>query len=279
MLSRSGRGAVRVLVAGALSASVVLVASQAGAQITDDEADCRSSIVRAMSKYIDATETVINGCHQLRDAGELGPEIDCNDADVADTNTEDKWVLAQAAASAQINAACQDVPSVLSQYVSCPAPWEATDDGGADGIDTLQELTSCLILQGKTAIESALQGAMGLPEGLSTSQAKCHAAVGKAVARVVDTTIKERGKCQKELDKDGGPLSFQCADADPKLKIASTLTKAEHFIEVTCSDAGEAAAIDSCATDVSGIQNCAIATSAKDTGAILATMIWEIPGA
>lgn len=258
--------------------AALLAAVPAAHAITADEAKCRTKLATSLAKYVKAAQKAVNSCHKARDKGDLPAMTNCNDLVVADTNTGSKASAAKAKAGTDITTACSAVPSVLTQFVRCPAPFQASDDAGTSGIDSLSELTTCLFLHIDDQLTSAYTEAMGSPTITTTDQGKCHAAIGKNLAKVIDTTVKERSNCQKKLDKTAPTLGFSCATYDAKLKISKAIDKGVSSIATLCASPAVAAAMDSCAATGAELADCAVEEGAGVTAAATASLLWELPG-
>ena len=61
-----------------------LLASEADAAMTKDEAKCRSTIFKATSKYQAGAWKAVAGCHKGKLKGKVGAGVDCNDPIQAD---------------------------------------------------------------------------------------------------------------------------------------------------------------------------------------------------
>ncbi|HIF64740.1 MAG TPA: hypothetical protein EYG16_01975 [Deltaproteobacteria bacterium] len=279
-------------VAAAAIAALVLALGvpTADAQITKDEAKCRGTIGKNVTKYVATAWKAVGGCHKSRDKGKVGAGTDCNDLGQADI--KGKLTKAAAKLRSSIGGAkdkCADkttgnpFTNVLDQYGRCPSPAQATDDGGAgDGIDDFAELSDCLIGLADATVEMASKEINGLPDnptGLSKDQLKCRGAIAKNAGKLVATVGKERSKCQAGTDKSLGPISWVCGSADPKGKIASTAGKTNDGIAKACAlSKAELDAIDSCGDTVAQLQACVTADVAITNGGGTVAMAFELPG-
>ncbi len=279
-------------VAAATIAALVLAfgVPTADAQMTKDEAKCRGTIGKNVTKYVATAWKAVGGCHKSRDKGKIASATDCND--MAQADTKGKLTKAAAKFRDSIGGAkdkCADkttgnpFTNVLDQYGRCPAPAQTTDDGGAtDGIDDFSELSECLLGLADATVEMASKAINGLPAnptGLSKDQLKCRGAIGKNAGKLVATVVKERSKCQAATDKSLGPISWVCGSADPKLKIDGTASKTNAAIAKACiGSKAELDAIDSCGDTVAQLQQCVTNDVALSNGAGTVAMAFELPG-
>ncbi len=266
-----------------------LLASEADAAMTKDEAKCRSTIFKATSKYQAGAWKAVAGCHKGKLKGKVGAGVDCNDPIQADT----KGKLGKAASKIRDSLGgakdkCADKTSgnplsnVLAAYGRCPSPGEVTDDGGAtDGIDDFSELADCLIAVSDSLIGLTASEVMGDPDHASLSKdlAKCQGTIGKSTAKLMATIGKERGKCQAGADKAGGNIAWTCGSFDGKGKIASTGQKFKDGITKAClGDEDTLDALDSCGDTPAQLQACLVDTIAAKVGNGMTAMLFELPG-
>lgn len=257
--------------------------------VTADEAKCRSTIAKLTAKHMQTIGKAVTGCHKDRDLTVDLAATDCNDIDQADASG--KVATAEGKMPAAIEKACAETPSVLAEFLRCPAPAETADDGGdTTGIDDYAELAACLIAHSRLLAEDAAGDAMGAPTPpIDEDLAKCHAVVGKSYTKLINTTFKVRGKCQAAADKAGGPLDFACATADPDGKIAAVAEKGRNAIAAACEETAPLAstrslrAVDTsllgaCGETAEELADCAIDEAASDAGAGAAAMAFELPG-
>jgi len=262
----------------------------ANAQVTASDAKCRATISKAGSKYVKTAQKAVIGCHKLRDGGKIGAGTNCNDLSEADLKGK-VATTAQKTHDAIVSASACGT-SVLAQFGRCPAPFETIEDGGATtGIDDYSELSDCLLAHADKLVEDSADRVLGSPSApLASDVLKCHGALAKGYAKLVDRTVKERAKCQATSDKTGGPYSyFGCATSDPKGKIQATRDKAAAAITKACSvltplsrsargARGAFPDLGSCAETVDGVIVCALDETAKTAGGGTAAMLWELPG-
>jgi hypothetical protein len=265
----------------ALATVFVVASAQPSYALTDDEIACRDTISKYMGKYAKAVNKAIAGCHKLRNKGTLSSNYDCNDPVAADLKF--KAAKAQSAAFNAITSQCPAAPSVLGAFPRCPAPYQFDDDGGATTeMDTFGELYLCLVEHTREVTSTNAARVLGEPGLLDDAQQKCHGTLAKGYNKVVDTIIKERSACQKDIDKNGGSLDFVCAAYDGKGKIAGALAKSFDKITGACSaaelGAAELSDLDSCSDDLNDLPNCALADVAMKAGGGMGAMYWEFPG-
>jgi hypothetical protein len=289
-----GSKTVYAFVVACLAASLLAAPSLASAQ-TKAEAKCRAAIAKTMGKYVKTLQKGVLKCHKGRNKGSVAPATDCSNpltADAAANKNKAAAALGKAVDAMQ-STNCQSSPAVLAEFGRCPAPFETDDDGGAtSGIDDFAELSSCLSLHAVKLVGDAAEELLGMPTlPLDKDQQKCHATIGKVYTKIVDTTVKERAKCQKKLDKSGGGIGFACATADPKGKIAAAREKGKAKIASKCALVESAALtlgragfpravgdLDSCAEDVNGLVTCVVGKVTDTAGGGVAAMLWELPG-
>ncbi len=266
-----------------------LLASEAHAAMTKDEAKCRSTIFKTTSKYQAGAWKAVAGCHKGKLKGKVGAGVDCNDPIQADI----KGKLGKAASKIRDSLGgakdkCADkttgdaLSNVLAVYGRCPSPGEITDDGGAtDGIDDFSELADCLIAVSDSLIGLTASEVMGDPDHASLSKdlAKCQGTIGKSTAKLMATISKERGKCQAGADKAGGNIDWTCGSFDGKGKIASTGQKFKDGITKAClGDEDTLDALDSCGDTPAQLQACLVDTIAAKVGNGMTAMLFELPG-
>lgn len=272
----------------AAAALVIASAVPAPAQVSKAEAGCRTAIAKATSKYMKAFGKAVVACHKSRDLDAGAASTDCNDIDQADP--DGKVAALATSARAGIVAKCAEAPAVLDAYTRCPAPVEDVDDGlPTGGIDSFGELADCVLAQAEVVAGKAASNVMGSPAPpLNEDLAGCHASLGAAYTKVIDTTMKVRAKCQKSADKAGGSLEFSCGTADPSDKIQSATEKGKAAITAACTLTGAAPArsmravslaeLDSCADTPDALADCTVEEEADVAADGAAAMAFELPG-
>ncbi len=293
-LSRSTRDfikgharAVLALLFVALFLPSVVAAPIAGAQVGPSDASCRAAIAKAGGKYIKTAQKVITGCHKLRNAGKIPAALDCNNLATADIKVKIPTAAQKARDAVIGNPDCG--AAVLAQFGRCPVPFETIDDGGATtGIDEFTELADCLIAHTDALAQDTAETVLGSPTApLVPDVQRCHSALAKGYTKLVNTTVKERAKCQSASDKVGGAFAFACATSDPNGKILTARNKAASAITSACTILNPLSRssrdrglpdMDSCAETLDGLIVCALDDTAGKTGGGTAAMLWELPG-
>jgi hypothetical protein len=260
---------------GFLVLALVAFPSSASAQVTGAEAACRYAMAQTAAKYVKTLQKVIVSCHRSRNRGSIDALTDCNDGASADTRG--KAAKAATKLRDKVTTRCSATPAVLAEFARCPSPHQTLDDAGpTTGIDDLEELLDCQVAHLEHAVESMTETALGLPEGeLTSEQQKCHATIAKQLTRVVDTTSKVRAKCQKALDRSGGPLDFACATEDPLGKIADASAGAIEDITDACGndEAVAGLALGACKNSPE-LPRCLVEDVADPSAGSIAAMPW-----
>ncbi len=262
--------------------SASIAASGASAQSTE-EIDCREAIADAVQGYSRATLRAVGKCQKLRSRGKLSLTTNCNDvasADPTDRLDRDRDRLRDDVGS------CSGAPGVLASYARCPSPAQTTDDGGAsDGIDDLGELAECLIGLVEGVVEHASSEVYGLPADVLASDARrCQKTLGKRFEKTLLTVMRERARCQRDLDETGGGLDYGCAGQDADGRIESAVTKARSSVAAVCdvNDDGadtmaEINRLGACGDTTAQLQECAISGAAVVSGSGLASIAYDLP--
>ena len=241
-------------------------ASTSSAAFTAAEAKCRSAISKNFTKAISQGNKAISGCHKDRDSGKAALAIDCNVLDNMNADAKGKFAKAQQKIVDGIQKSCTDALGgdldALIDYVSCPEPC-GTNLLLPNPLADYGDLAACLSCVAAETAESYGLATQGLPAAtLSGADLSCANAIGKSYGKLLSTTLKERTKCQNTAEKKDGAMGLgdtTCATADPKLKIAGALTKAEDAIDSSCGGmpAANLTNVDSCDTvAVAALKTC-----------------------
>lgn len=235
-----------------LLAVVAACSSQAGAQLSLQDAKCRNRIGKGVRRLSD---TVVKGsvaCHHERMAGGVPPATDCNDpAQLAGA----KVTRARAVLSKLTLRGCGGPPAD-NGYLVCPAPC------GSIGIITYLEVATCLACVAENSTGQALGEVYGTPPtaGSSSVATRCQDAIGRALRTYFIKRIKEQQTCQ--LQEDRAPIGTDCRSADLGGKVARALARARDLI-ASC-EANTPADLDSCGADVPAVQACLEAEATTD---------------
>lgn len=271
----------------AMCALLLTGAPSAEAQ-TDTETACRRSVSRAVEKYSKITLKTITKCHSKRSKGQIGLSIDCNDIAQADLKNriESKRDKLRETISGS-SADCAGQSAVLAQFVRCPSPGAASDDGGpTDGIDDVFELSECMISLTDALAGRLARRTLGAPETtLGTEGEKCQRTIGKGIAKLSRTFFKERGRCQLALDKSQAGLGYGCTDYDARGKIAKIGAKLAASILARCQidDSPfldlrhELDAFLSCGDTPAQLSTCTVDQIGNRIGAGMVAMTYELP--
>jgi hypothetical protein len=248
----------------AVTVSWLLAVSQGNSDAFHTEYDalelkCRSTISKNFSKAVTTGQKVIAGCHKGRD--KTGNALDCNLLDSSNADAKGKFAKIQSKLLDGIQKACVATginSDVLDEYVSCPEPC-TTDLGLPNPLATYGQLGQCLACVAREEAETHGLATLGLPAApLGETEQACRIAIGKFYGKYMKTVLKERAKCQNSAEKNGvlHLADSGCANADPKGKIASMLSKAETGVDSSCA-AANLGVVDSCAnTSVADLQAC-----------------------
>lgn len=230
--------------------------------MTRDEALCRMTIARGVTKHVRLAARAIASCHKQRDAGIRPAATDCNDLDIAVTGgalAATERALRDRLVSA--SGPCAASPSILAASAGCKSPAETADDGGATlGTDDFSELASCRIATTRALVESTARQVLGSPDvtGLTPAALGCRTTLAGLATRLLETILRERVRCQTTLDFAGGPLEYGCEGEDPDGRIAAALQKLAGRIEARCGDLDldEADTMDSCGDTAAQLRDC-----------------------
>lgn len=236
------------------------------------ELKCRSTIAKTFTKAIQSGQKLVAGCHKSRNKS--GGAADCNVIDLANADPKDKFTKAKGKITSGIQKSCIDAGvglDIVQEYISCPEPC-STNLGLPNPLTSFAEVGQCLGCYAGEIAEDFGVATQGLPTApmASTVDQSCHTSIGKGFGKYLATIMKERTKCQNTAEKEGA-LHLEdtgCLTADPKGKIAASLTKANEGIDSSCATA-TLANLDSCsAVDLAGLKSCLAseAVTASDDG-------------
>jgi hypothetical protein len=240
---------LRLIAAACLAASLPSPASA----LTQGEVNCRGTLARSLASYESTVHKVIAKCHKARSAGQVALSVNCNDPVQADSGN----ALPPRRSSAQqaMVEACIGAESLLSDYIGCPAPAAAADNGGASGgIDNFTEVAACLTALAEGHANQLQADASGSPdEVLLPPLRKCQGKLGKGVAKLIGTYLRERRSCQEANDSSGGDGGYDCAGADPRQRIVRSRMKLADKLAKSCSYSPEVIQkLDGCGMDAAG---------------------------
>jgi hypothetical protein len=252
----------------AVVCAAALLPSSASA-LTAGEVECRSALSKSLASYESTVNKIIAKCHKRRSAGLIPLSTNCNDVDQADTRNE----LPQRRSSAQaaMTDACSGQDSLLVDYIGCPAPAAAADNGGATGgIDNFDEVALCLTELAEAHASQLHDDAEGSPdEELLPPLRKCQGKLGKGVTKVVGTFLRERRACQQENDTTGGDGGYDCAGMDPRGRIVRARLKFVEQVQKACNYSPEVIQkLDGCGMDAAGQIICSDASAASHGNAL-----------
>jgi hypothetical protein len=235
---------------------VSITGSPSSAAFDAAEAKCRSTIAKTFTKAISQGNKAVTTCHKGRNSGKIGIGIDCNVLDLANADPKGKFDKAQAKLLSGVQKTCIDSGidlDALTDYTSCPEPC-GTNLALPNPMTSYANLSACLSCVAGEIAEDYGVATLGLPAAsMPAADQTCHSAIGKTYGKLLSTIYKERTKCQNNEEKKNGAMSLSttgCATADPKLKIAGALTKAEAAVDTSCAGAN-LTNVDSC--DTAGI--------------------------
>jgi hypothetical protein len=246
---------------GTTAAVVLLLSAPASAQLGKAEQGCRAAAAKGLGGVIKTVQKEIGACHKAQNGAKIGPGIDCNDTNAGGFPSKSAEKIAKALdkLDASLQGKCKDkegneLTDALTPHVSCPAPCTGTV---TNPMLTVDDVSSCLQCLAVSAVEDAAASTYGLPaSGLDSGEQKCHAALIKSYAKLVDTSVKDQQGCQKGQDKIGNNDLAACSGADGKGKVAGTLTKAEDALDKACTDA-LLTNLNACSSTVAGLKTCA----------------------
>lgn len=278
-----------------ITACFLLNAPQSEAQVGAKEAACRVAIAKATSKYVKTTLRVIVACHKQRDKGRLA--ADCNDLAIVDSKGKAEKAsqklrdnLGGKTDKCSVNG---DMPlvNVLAQFGRCPSPAQSTDDGGStSGIDDFGELAECLISHVDQIVQGTARNVLGLPTlPLNDQERVCHLAVSKGYAKLVNTILKERTRCQADQDKAGGSIGFTCLYADPRGRIQAVRDGLRESLAGACLPSArsvlgrrtqevDSRAAELCTAGSLDRPECVVTEQSQAAGTGMAAMMWTLPG-
>ncbi|HYC55966.1 MAG TPA: hypothetical protein VEL28_13610 [Candidatus Binatia bacterium] len=268
--------AVRLVVAGVVA---ILSIPAVAAALTSDQASCRDAIARAMSGYARTTGQIVASCHRQRSAGDLPASVDCNDVDDADQTG--RLSSERASVRSSIGSACGSSSALLGdQYAACPAPAQASDDGGdSTGLDDFEEVAECLISLNDLGIGAMSLAALGDPDGaLEDNPAKCQATLGKLTAGILKAYLGEGRKCQRRLDGGTSSDAFGCESVTSSAKVTNTRSKFHTKFSKACVLPQERlATLNACAERFDELETCSL-SAAETAGLGLVRHIYELDG-
>lgn len=196
----------KMVIAASVVAAVACSAGIASAGGPPDAA-CHAAIGKAIAKYQATLAKNLIGCHKSRSGGKIAEATNCNDAVQADL--KGKRTDARAKVNATIDGKC--TPDLLTEfqgfYPRCPSPAATSDNGGTPGIDSFDELGTCLADLSEAYIDrvgaqvmgNPTTGGVALPKGL----ASCQGGIGKALSKAVKTVTGNFAKCQAGTESGG----------------------------------------------------------------------------
>jgi hypothetical protein len=250
------------------------LAPSPGFALTAAETSCRDEIAGNLARYVASVAKVVTKCHDLRSAGDLALDIDCNDVEQADT--DDRLARSRSKLGEAIVEECSGAGSLLAGYDECPAPAETADDEGAtSGIDSFSELAACLAALADRHVGNLARDAEGSPpEPLLNPLLKCQKTLGKGVVKIVRTIMKERQTCQNAADSSGDG-SYECENSDPRARIEKTRDVHVSKVAKSCAYAPDVLAkLDACSDDTAALAACS-RSSADMHGSALIRLAYD----
>jgi len=273
---------IRGGIAAVVSAALFVSAVPASAQVSLDDAKCRSSFQKSLTKYNATIHKAIAGCWKDVFKGKLPTDTDCNTLGVADA--KGKAGKAKLKLEDQIGGdktKCKDdVNSVaLAEFSGgCPSP-------AAGPISSWLEARDCAIAITEFQADQAWRFSFDPPEAdvieIVNDKALngCASAIQKSIIKLAATAAKERGKSQATSDKLAGSYDFLAGNSDDGDKIANAEAKLASSIESKCGglSKGELAALNSCRSETSGLEQCLTGVWERN-GSGVASMAYEQAG-
>ncbi len=268
------------------AAALMASAGLAQAQVTKNDAKCRSAIMKVATKYVATVSKTIDGCQKGQLKAPTG--ADCNDLAVADAKGKVGKAAAKltgAVGGAKSKCGIKDPNTLaLAQFASCPSPGNAVDDGGATpGIDDFTELGLCELEINKEHTLLARRHMLS-PDFTAIALSprakeigKCVGTIGKGVTKLIATVGKTRGKCQATSDKGGGSYSYGCSTDDTKGKIAKAAAKLAAGIDKACGgtkvnlSSEELLLLGGCDDTIAGLKSCLVSSATKAGSGLTAT--------
>jgi hypothetical protein len=274
-------------VAGVATMALVASATPASAQYDAADAKCHATIAKNVGKYIASLGKQTSGCYKsVPKKASAGTE--CFDATIGgDSDLKAKQSGARAKAVAGIAKACNDTDhaEVIALYGRCPSPAASVDDGGATtGIDTISELSNCLLTLAEEEVTKIARETMGTTDNvnsISATAGKCRAAVAKSVSSVIAGYGKDRAGCMKA--NYGNSFQTNCGTDSPGDdaggKVAGTVAKLKAAIDKSCVavTSEEFKAMGLCGTTTSSLKSCVGDEIAVRGARGLAAMTYELP--
>jgi hypothetical protein len=237
-----------------------------------DAQKCANALAKGASKVVGAYGKASAACVSAFTAAKtLDAPAVCVAAD-----PKQKLAGAESKAHDAIHKTCP--ASGLAWAVSCPAPCDATDDGGnTQAVDDRGELEACLECVDRAVVmtpggDGGTHGVVldGVTLATSTTDAalaKCQAKLVSAHEKLFAARIKESVKCLKSELKSGAtpPVGATCIGSDPKSKIGKARGKLDAAASLCTPpavfDAGRCAtlagaALSDCLAGVGACQAC-----------------------
>ncbi|HYB98828.1 MAG TPA: hypothetical protein VEC57_06790 [Candidatus Limnocylindrales bacterium] len=279
------------LLVSAVTVATVCIAAAGTASAQD--AKCHATIAKNIGKYQATLMKAVSGCHKARNGLKTAESRNCNDvvtdgADLKGTlnDTRDK---VRAAIDKGCGAASgTNFANIQALYPRCPVPVKDADDGETTtGIDTVAELSNCLIALSDEYVTRLSTSILGNPDvsdgALAKELASCQGAIAKTASKAIATAGKERAKCQAAKEKlTGTALDFgaDCAIGDPSGKIEPTLSAVNFAIDASCGPltGDQLRSLGVCGQSEDQLIECVVDRVVRPLANGLAAAAQELPG-
>ena len=273
----------------AAALAVLMAASVASAQLSDESTACRAAAAKSYAKVMKTALKVVTGCHKAKDKGDTElTSVNCNDIDAADT--KGKFEKARVKHIETVAGACgaatdSELTSANNAgkewYISCSVDPCYRADGTTEisnPMTTMDDVGACQACEAAATAEEIGTETLGSPPqmSLSAEDQKCRGAISKGYSKYLNTALKNDTACQTAADEADTNDYTACEDGpDPKNKVSGALTKANEGLASACVGANYANMM-SCGADLATLQTCnAAAWGDGEDDAY--TSIYELP--
>jgi pimeloyl-ACP methyl ester carboxylesterase len=263
MKLKSGLLPVAVL----LCSGLVLLPAAGRAQLSREDAKCRSRVGKATRKL--GTTLIKEGdkCHKKRLGGKLSSSVDCNS--VAQMPGVDKVARAADRLTSDAVKHCAAAsPPADNGYGNCVSPCASI------AISDYASVGQCLACLVESGGEGLLANVLGAPTAPASGKAvsRCQGHLGKGLRKYTDTRMKVQQSCQ--YGEDQSVAGVDCLTDDPRGKMARGRVKAQERV-ARCS-AVALSQLDSCSATIAGEQACVVGAAEAASGVVFSLVYPDV---